>query len=197
MSKLFVGFNFSPESSLAKKITGFRRRFDPKFNQYSFSHMAMLAPFEVNDGQVESLSETLKEEFESFFYGNPRPNLGFTGLGVFQHKKKNILYLNPHYGTNLDYCSEIVLEICKDHMRSQLRYKENNNQFLPLGYFQSIEDLNIVMEQAQIEFTNFAELSIDSISLYEKKYGIWTEKETLIQFEQKDSPFLQINQASI
>ncbi len=49
------------------------------------------------------------------------------------------------------------------------------------------------MEQARIEFTNFAELPIDSIGLYQKTMGIWNCKETLIQFEENETEFLQLN----
>lgn len=198
MSKLFVGLNFSSESILSRKITGFKKRFDPKFNHYSFSHMAMQAPFDVQDHLVDNLVETLKEELDTFYYGaEETPKLGITGLGVYNHKKKNILYLNPLFDTNLEYCSEIVMDICKDHFSPQYKYKENTRQFLPLGYFQNELELNIVMEQAQMEFTNFAELPICQISLYQKKFGIWTIVETLISFDETESRFLQLNHISV
>lgn len=198
MSKLFVGLNFCPKSLLSRKITGFRKRFDPKYDQYSFPHMAMLAPFETSDNLLESLVETLKEELETFYYGsNEAPKLGFTGLGVYKHKKKNILYLNPHFDTNLEYCSEIVMDICKDHFNPQVKYKENTKQFLPLGYFQDESSLKTVMDQAQMEFTNFAELPICHIALYQKKYGVWTKVETLISFEASNVRFLQLNHISV
>lgn len=198
MSKLFVGFNFSTESILSRKITGFRKRFDPKYNQYSFPHMAMHAPFDVQDNLVENLVETLKEELETFYYGSESaPNLGVTGLGVHKHKKKNILYLNTLLETNLGYCSEIVMDICKDHFSPQYKYVQNSRQFLPLGYFQNLLELNVVMEQASMEFTNFSQLPICNISLYQKKFGIWTRVEKLISFNQKESEFLQLNHISV
>ena len=198
MSKLFVGFNFSSESILSRKITGFRKRFDPKFNQYSFPHMAMHAPFDIQDHLLENLVETLKEELETFYYGNDQaPKLGVTGLGVYKHKKKNILYLNSLFETNLDYCSEMVMEVCKDHFSAHYKYKENTRQFLPLGYFQTELELNQTMEQASMEFTNFSELPICNISLYQKKFGIWTRVEKLISFAQSDSDFLQLNHISV
>ena len=139
MSKLFVGFNFCPKGLLSRKITGFRKRFDPKYNQYSFPHMAMLAPFETDDHLIQNLIETLKEELETFYYGNTEsPKLGLTGLGVYKHKKRNILYLNPHFDTDLEYCSEIVMDICKDHFNPHVKYKKNSKQFLPLGYLSLI-----------------------------------------------------------
>jgi hypothetical protein len=198
MAKIFIGFNFSADCLFSRKIVGFRKRFDPKYNQYSFPHMSMLAPIEIDETQVDDLQETLKEELETFFYGvNAAPKLGFTGVGVNQHKRRNMLYLNPHYSTDLEYCSEVVLDICKSFAAVGGKYKENQKQFLPLGVFKNPNELQIVMEHAQLEFTSFSELPIESISLYQKQMGIWFEKEILIDFEQKDSVLLQLKEQTI
>lgn len=198
MTKVFVGFNFSSDSIFSRKIVGFRKRFDPKFNHYSFPHMSMLAPIEVLDGDIQDLQETLKEELETFFYGpSQRPKLGFTGIGIYQHKRKNILYLNPHYSTDLEYCSEIVVDICKSFADKKIKYKENKKQFLPLGVFTNEQDFELVTEQAKLEFTSFNQMPIESISLYYKKMGIWYEKEVLVDFEQNVADLLQLNELAI
>jgi hypothetical protein len=198
MAKIFIGFNFSTENLFSRKIVGFRKRFDPKYNQYSFPHMSLLAPIDIPDGQVTDLQETLKEELETFFYGvDEAPKLGFTGIGVNQHKRRNMLYLNPHYSTDLEYCSEVVIEVCKSFAAPGVKYKENKNQFLPLGVFTNSNELEIVMEHAKLEFTSFNELPIESISLYQKQMGIWFEKEILLDFEQKDSVLLQLKEQTI
>ena len=198
MAKLFVAFNFSSDGLLSRKITGFRKRFDPKYNHYNFAHMAALAPIEVNDNQIEDLSETLKEEMETFFYGKTkRPKLGFTGLGIYEHKRKNILYLNPLLNSDLTYCSEVILDICKSFIPKSIKYKENKKQFLPLGVFHNPNDLQTVLEHAKEEFTNYSELPIESISLYENRMGIWSEKETLVNFEENRGHFLQLNERSL
>lgn len=198
MAKLFVALNFSSDGLLSRKITGFRKRFDPKYNHYNFAHMAALAPFQVEESQVEDLIETLKEEIDSFFYGNTdRPKIGFTGLGIYEHKRKNILYLNPLLDNDLIFCSEMILDICKSFIPKSIKYKENKKQFLPLGVFGNIQDLQTVLEHAKEEFTNYSELPIESISLYENRMGIWTEKETLVNFEENQGGFLQLNNHSI
>lgn len=192
MAKFFVALNFAENSLLSQKISGFRKRFDPKYRTYSFFHMSLLAPFEVQDNQVESLKETLKEELDSFFYDvKDAPTLSFTGVDVYAHQKRKILYLNPYYDINLGYCSEIVLDICKSFIKPALNYKQNKKQFLPLGYFSSNEELHKVMEQASLEFRSNGELEIESISLYEKKFGLWVEREVLLSFEKRQESFLQ------
>ena len=198
MTKLFVGFNFTPEGLLSRKVTGFRKRFDPKYNQYGFPHMAMLAPFEIHDNDVVDLTETLKEELDSFFYDNKTmPRLDFAGIGVYEHNKKKLLYLNPNFDIDLGYCSEVVLEICKSFIPKTIRYKENARQFLPLGIFYNMKDMFEVMEHAKVEFENNSPLPIESISLYEKKFGIWVEKEVLVSFVENETHFLQMNHATL
>ncbi len=198
MAKLFVGFNFSSESLLSRKITGFRKRFDPKYNQYSFPHMAALAPFEVYDNDVEDLKETLKEEIDTFYFEKKdSPKLSFNGLGVYEHRKKNILYLNPVYDAELNFLSEMVVEICKSHIPRSIRYRENKQQFLPLGIFYHHSELFEVMEQARIEFSHSSHLPIKSISLYQSKFGIWQEIETLVSFEENPTSFLQMSMSHI
>lgn len=198
MTKYFVGLNFSQNGLLSRKITGFRQRFDPKFNQYSFPHMSMLAPFEVEAENSQALVETLKEEIETFFYGQPQaPMLAFTGVGVFEYKRRMLLYLNPSYCANLNFCSEMVLDICRSFISKKVKYKENKKQFLPLGIFSTHTELHQVMEHAKLEFNSNSELPIISISLYENKSGVWQERETLVNFTENIGQFLYLNQASI
>lgn len=198
MMKLFVGFDFSDTSLLAKKITGFRKRFDPKFKTYAFPHMAMLAPFESLDYQVEDLTDILKEELETFFYGqNETPKLGFTGVGVHAQKRKQIVYLNPHYDTDLEHCLEFVQDLCRACMAPNIKYKANKKQFLPLGYFQTETEMQVVTDQARMEFASYGEIPIESISLYEKRPQGWIKRETLIQFESNQAHFLQLNNHSL
>ncbi len=192
MAQLFVAINFREETLLSQKIAGFRKRFDPKYRTYCFFHMALLAPFETLDKEVPSLIETLKEELESFYYDEVKaPMMSFTGVDVYSHNKKNILYLNPYYDINLGYCSEIILDICKSYISPNSKYKPNKKQFLPLGYFSNKEELSKILEQVQLEFQSNGELEIESISLYEKKFGLWFEKETLLSFEKNQASFLQ------
>lgn len=198
MMKLFVGFDFGNESLTARKITGFRKRFDPKFKSYSFAHMAMLAPFESLNYQAQDLVETLKEELETFFYGtSEEPKLAFTGMGVYTQKRKHILYLNPHYNYDLEHCLEFVQDMCKACMAPGVKYKPNKKQFIPLGYFYNENELQVVMDQARMEFSDNGEIPIKSISLYEKRGSQWVKLETLIDFDSTESHFLHLNHPSL
>lgn len=193
MTKVFISLNFQESGLLSRKIIGFRKRFDPKYNSYSFSHMSVLAPFDMAENRLDDLCETLKEELESFYYGSSSvPKLGFTGLGILQSGKKNILYLNPHYDTDLEYCSEIIKEVCQLFINKSTKYKPNKKQFLPLGMFKYQSDLDLVLEQAKLEFKNYAEIEIESISLNYKKFGVWVEKEILVNFEKNRTSMLEL-----
>ncbi|MBD66985.1 MAG: hypothetical protein CME62_17420 [Halobacteriovoraceae bacterium] len=198
MMKLFVGFDLGTDSTLARKITGFRKRFDPKFSRYAFPHMAMLAPFQSLDFQIDDIVETLREELDSFFFGqNETPKLGFKGLDVHQHKRKYILHLNPLIDANLEYCMDLVQEVCMSNLAPNIKYKPNKKQFLPLGYFHSEQELELVMEQAQMEFSEYGEIPVESISLYALKGKTWVREVRLLNFELKDSRFLHLNNHSL
>ncbi|MAX65555.1 MAG: hypothetical protein CME66_01320 [Halobacteriovoraceae bacterium] len=198
MAKLFVALNFSSDGLLSRKITGFRRRFDPKYNQYSFAHMSLLAPFEVFDSDIAELGETLKEEIETFYYDNKTaPKLAFTGVGVHEYKRKQHLYLNPCYNIDLSHCSDMIVDICKSFIPRSVKYKENKSQFLPLGVFNNEDDLHTVLEHAKLEFNHNSELTIKSISLYQRRMGIWVENEVLVKFPDSEKHFLHLNNHSL
>ncbi len=196
--KLFVGLTFRSDSVLSRKIDGFRRRFDPKYRQHSFPHMSMLAPFEVDIKDIDDVKEQLKEELETFFYGvETSPKLAFTGVDFNRGKKFNTLYLNPIYTTDLNYCMELVQDICKAFIPRSVKYKPNPKQFLPLGHFKDDEPLLEVMDAIREEFSSNSELTITGISLFRKKYGIWNIEEQLISFNSLKDNFLHSQQASL
>jgi 2'-5' RNA ligase len=196
--KLFVGLTFRSDSALSKKIDGFRKRFDPKYRQHSFLHMSMLAPFEVEAKDVVEVKEQLKEELETFFYGlETAPKLAFTGVNFTQSKKFNTLYLKPNYTTDLDYCMELVQDICKSFIPRSVKYKPNPKQFLPLGHFKEDEPLLEVMDAIKDEFSSNSELTITGISLFSKKYGIWHIEDRLISFNSLKDNFLHSHDASL
>ncbi|MBG60251.1 MAG: hypothetical protein CME67_06090 [Halobacteriovoraceae bacterium] len=198
LSKLFVALNFRSDSSLSRKIDGFKKRYDPKYRQRSFPHMALLAPFEVNSTDVNNLGGELKEELESFFYGhNSAIKLAFTGVGILQTKRNNIVHLIPSYSPDLKFCSDLVLDICKSFIPAGQKYKTNDKQFLPIGYFSLMDNMIEVIEQIKMEFSRNSELTLDGISLYEQKNGSWYLREELISFEDNQDTFLQLQERSI
>lgn len=198
LSKMFVALNFRPDSSLSRKIDGFKKRYDPKYRQRSFPHMALLAPFEVANKDVENLCGELKEELETFFYGHSAAlKLAFTGVGIFQSKRNNVVYLNPAYTADMEFCSDLVLDICKSFIPVNIKYRPNERQFLPLGYFTLMDNMIEVIDQLKMEFSLNSELTIEGISLYEERSGTWIKRENLISFENTEDSFLQLQARSI
>ena len=201
LSKFFVGVTFESSSTLSKKIQGFRQHFDSKFskkiNSHLTSHMSLLAPFEILSKDKQTLTDSLVDEIDGFFFGaNSAPKLGINGIGVWQNKRQHVLYLDPKLEENLKYCMESVQELCESFIPSQVNYKPNAKQFLPLGTFNSEEQLHRVMQHAQGEFANNSELVITGICLFEKKFGVWSVVHELISFDCTDN-FLQLQHASI
>ena len=196
-TKFFVALTFS-ESTASRKIHGFRKRFDPKFNEHVEPHMSMLAPFEIHRKDRSELLESLKDEIDNFFVGcEDTPKLQFKGLDVYRHRRKNILYLNPDLGDDLGYCLEGVQQLCESFIPPEVNYKQNAKQFLPLGHFTQDFQLHKVLEIAKQEFPNSGDLFLSGISIYEKRFGIWIEVEQLISFENPNDNFLQLQHASI
>lgn len=197
LAKYFVGVTFSESNILSKKISGFRQRFDPKFKKDFIPHLSLLAPFEIELKNKSKLIEALTDEIEGFFIGedlNPKISLG--GLGVHHHKRQNILYLNPVFEDNLKYCMESVQDLCESFIPRSVHYKQNAKQFIPLGQFLFQEQLHYVMEHAKSEFKTNSELFVTGIILFEKKFGMWTVAQELINFDTTDN-FLQLQHASI
>lgn len=198
LSKMFVALNFRSDSALSRKIEGFKKRYDPKYRQRAFPHMAMLAPFEVSKTDMDTLGAELKEELESFFFGhNSALKLAFTGVGIFQTKRANVVYLNPALSPDLEFCSDLVLDICKSFVPANVKYKPNERQFLPLGYFNSLDNMTDVIDQLKMEFSLNSELTIEGISLYEQRGGAWVKRENLISFENTGDRFLQLQARSL
>lgn len=196
-TKFFVALNFF-DSASARKIQGFRQRFDPKFNQHVEPHMSMLAPFEIRTKDKAELIELLKDEIENFFLGgDDTPKLKFKGLDVYKQKRVNILYLNPDFSDDLKYCMESVQQLCKSLIPPEINYRPNAKQFLPLAHCAQEEQLLKLMPLALEEFNSNSDLYLSGISLYEKRFGIWSSCEEIIQFENPNESFLQLQHVSI
>lgn len=192
LRKYFVSLNFRSDSVLSKKIDGFKKRYDPKYRQRSFPHLSLLRPFEISVIDRKSLVDELKEELDTFFFGHNHLKLSFKGVGAFQHKRSHVVYLQPNFSEDLEHCQELVQDICTTFIPKNLKYKPNESQFLPLGYFDDTQSLLNVMDQAKLEFSKNSQLSIESISLYEQVKGQWTRVETLMEFENSHDTFLQL-----
>jgi len=192
LRKYFVSLNFRSDSALSKKIDGFKKRYDHKYRQRSFPHMSLLRPFEISVFDRTSLIDELREELETFFYDYGSLKLGFKGVGCFPHKRSNVVFLKPVLSDDLTHCQELVQDICTTFIPKAIKYKPNESQFLPLGYFDDHISLMNVMDQAKLEFSRNSELSIESISLYEQVNGQWSQVENLIEFENSHDTFLQL-----
>ncbi len=196
--KLFVGLTFRSDCTLSRKIDGFRKRFDPKYNMASFPHMSLLAPFEINKKDLNHCKDELKEELDTFFFGQDAPlKLSFTGVNFIQTRKSNVLYLNPAYTADLEFCMELVQDICTSLIPRNIKYKPNPKQFLPLGSFKDSDPLIDVMDAIKAEFEDNSELTITGINLYRKKHGIWSVEETLVSFKNTKDSVLQYQRASL
>jgi hypothetical protein len=196
-SKFFVALNFNKNSNLSFKIDGFKKRFDDKYMNRPFPHMALLAPFKMRLSDKQALIEELKEEIETFFFGfTQSPSINFKGIGFKELKRQKMIHLNPDLGDDLTHCQDLVTDICKAFIPRDVKYKENDQQVVPLGLFYQNDQFMEAVDQAQIEFSNISELLIEGIALYEQKNGKWDKVEDLISFEVMQS-FLHLSVNSL
>ncbi|MBL7664676.1 MAG: hypothetical protein JNM93_06050 [Bacteriovoracaceae bacterium] len=194
-SKIFIGISFYPGSQ-QKKINGFRQRFDSKYFNQKESVMSLVAPFEIEDVKIKYLAEELEEELESYFYGHETNRmLTFMGMDIFVSGKNKILYLNPLFGSDLEFTQEKISEVCKDFIPNrEVRQKlESKKMFMPIGRFQDSESLQNAVNQAQKEITFPLEMPLAHISIFKKMNNAWSEEHKLVSFLDDSNTFLQMD----
>lgn len=197
LTKLFVGLTFYAENSFSKNITSFRTRFDSKYQSNPYLHLPIVPPFEMEVGQVKTLTDELIEELESFYFENTSNHtMKFTGLDVHEYKKNKILYLNPSVDEELILCQESLFSICKSYVDRNKRMKDKK-AFLTIGRYHEVFDLHSAIELAQREFHEFTSLPFESICLFSKNNGIWYREADLVSFERPESNLLQKSHVSL
>lgn len=192
-TKLFVGLTFYTDNSFSKNVESFRSRFDTKYENTPYLHLALVSAFEVENPDVEKLKEELVEEVESFFFENTENHrLEFSGLDVQEHKKNKILYLKPAFEEELALCQESLYAICKSYLSDREKVpKTSKKTFLTIGRFNEPMDLHASIELAQKEFQEITSLAYESICLFSKNNGVWYREADLITFDKPTNTFLQ------
>lgn len=198
LKRMFVAFTFHENNTLSRKVESFRKRFDPKFDSKLDPHISLLAPFEIDVVDTNNLVEELQEEVESFFHGHSaNPKLGILGLDMVKVSKEYLLYLNPNFNDDLLHCMEGVQAVCESYIPKNVTYQKNKKQFIPVARSYDIESLDLAVQVARDEFNLNSELSIKSISLFEKRFGMWINVADLMTFEKNAENFLLSNASSL
>jgi hypothetical protein len=183
MIKLFVGLTFFEDNHFAKKIQSFRHRFDDKILTNSSLYMPLIAPFEIPVTAKKSLEENISEELGSFFPTSDMINVGFTGMDVHTHSRKMILHLKPQEVDDLNYATESLIQICRDHLENREHApKSDNKSFLTIGRFQDPDSLHSAIAVGKREFQDCTSMPLKGICLFQKNHGVWLQQSDLHQF---------------
>ena len=186
--KLFVGLNFDEDNHFAKKIQNFRMRYDEKVVTNSSVYMPLIAPFEIPVTNLSSLQEELREELESFFVPDQSLNIGFTGIDVHTYSRKSILYLNPEAVDDLNYATESLHQICREHAESREHAPNTKDKgFITIGRFTDPSSLHAAISVAQREFADCTSLPLKGVCLFQKNNGVWYQQNDLHQFSLEKS----------
>lgn len=183
-TKLFVGLTFHEDNFFARKIQGFRNRFDEKIQSNPAVHMPLVAPFEIPASGVNQLEQDIADSLEGFFFGDAgTQSVSFTGVDVFTHAKRSLLFLHPAEQTDLLHCEEALIQICQGYVEDRAKGPKKDKKFVTIGRFHEPTSLHAAMAVAQAEFSDCSELPVKGISLFRKNQGIWYQQHQLLSLE--------------
>ncbi|MCB9091730.1 MAG: hypothetical protein H6621_03625 [Halobacteriovoraceae bacterium] len=187
-SKYLVALNFNPNSLFLKKVENFRKRYSTsqKSWQNKQINLPIIAPFELNKNSSRHVFDEFEEEVNSFFISeNEKHFLKLTSIGVYQHKKKYLLYINTQFSVDFEYCIESLNHLKKNHV-VPIKGKESKTPYLKLASFQGINELEEAIEAVKREFFLPMEVGINGVSLYENNSSHWKFMKRLINFQEKE-----------
>jgi hypothetical protein len=198
-SKLYVGLSFYMGTIQSRKIQTFTQRFDPKHYNSHWLTMSLMPPFEIERTDTEYLIDELREEMEAFYHGHSESySMHFRGIDVHRYKRHQILFLNPELSSEMEHCQDSLFSICQSYIfQRERKSKDKKRFFLPIGRFKENYQLEVGYEVAKRELQLPLVLPVASVSLFEKKLGIWQERAVLHNFERDDELFLQKSAASL
>lgn len=191
LTKLFIGLTFFEDNHFAKKIQNFRSRYDEKSLTNASVFMPLISPFEVPVTAVKSLATDVSDELEAFFPEDDGVlTMGFTGLDVYSHNRKMLLYLNPQELTDLEHCAEALAGICKEHVEDRQHMPKSDKSFLTIGRFTDPTALHGALSVGQREFQDCTSLPIKGVCLFRKHNGIWYQEADLHRFRENNEAAL-------
>ncbi len=195
--KYIISLTFEEENLFFKKMHNFRKRNSSSFSESNIINLPLIAPFTLKeDKKTDDIFDTFEEEISSFFIDESDVHsVTFTGLDVYKHYKKYLLYLNPRFSFDFYHCIEALNELKKEHAVS-LKKKEAKSPYLIMGKFAFEQDFQDAHAAANEEFWFPVDLNIKSIALFEKNAHHWTLKRTFFEFIHLNEDFSSSEKSS-
>ncbi len=188
--KYIVTLTFEENNSFFKKLSNFRKRNSLKHDDAFTINLPLIAPFTFkNKDLLESTFEMFEEEVSSFFIDTKEiHSVTFTGLDVYEHYKKFLLYLNPRFSIDFYHCIESLKDIKKKQTVS-LKKREAKSPYLLMGKYNFESDFQDAYKSSQEEFWFPVDLNIKSIAIFEKNLHQWKKIKDLVVFDLIDNDF--------
>ena len=194
--EFFIGLTFDSSSLHYKKIEGFRKRFDSKSLKGEQVQLTLLPPFCIDFQKSEELlnfTEELYDLLEGHFYELDQiSQVEFMGI-TFSMGKKGVLALTPKSSPELFYCQESLYSFLKESGARFKKSKNATNLLLPIGRFDYLNQLELAIETAKVEFSSPFVMNGSSFVLFEKAPQQWIVRSNLYNFKTQDL-FLFANQ---
>ncbi len=173
------------DSNFIQKVKNFKKRLSLDLS-FTPIHLPLIAPFELKDHDSHKVFDEFEEEFQSFFIDRSESDyIKFQNFGVYQNKKKFLLYLNPTLSTNLEYCLESINDIKKNYTKT-IKNKEARKPYLVLGKFHNEKDLEEALQRAAKEFILPVEIKVKGFSLFLNRSYDWQEGKSFLTFDQQN-----------
>jgi hypothetical protein len=198
MSAYFIGLTFSSACPHYQEINRYRALFDDKFSRNNKLQMTLIPPFQINlsnKNKVYDFEEHLQEVIDNHLLGHPIDRkMTFHSIGMALDRA-GMIYLRLDAGDDLLHIQESLMEVVGEYGGSfhflQKRRSTNINEriVLPIGRT-SQKNFDLALEEAKCRFDLPLSLKPDSISLFEKKPGLWPLKMTLFRYPINEQSFL-------
>ncbi len=182
--KYILTLTFEEQNHFFQKLKNFKKRNSFSQEVSSTINLPLIAPFSFrNETERLRTIDMFEEEISSFFIDSSEiHSVTFTGLDVYEHYKKFLLYLNPRFSIDFYHCIESLKEIKKKNTVS-LKKKEAKNPYLLMGKFNQENNFKDAYKEANNEFWFPVDLNVKSIVLLEKNTHQWNEVKTFIEFD--------------
>ena len=201
MSVFFVGLTFNSQCPHYQDINRYRALFDAKFSRNIRLQMTLIPPFEINLGskaQKYDFEEHLIEVVDNHLLGHPKDRkMTFQSIGMALDRS-GFIYLRLDGQEDLLHIQESLIETVKSYGARFLSLNKNRSAsiheriVLPIGRTNA-KNFDLALEEAKSKFEFPLTLKPETISLFEKKPGIWPLKMTLFRYPINEESFLMEN----
>lgn len=198
MSAYFIGLTFSSQCPHYKEINRYRALYDAKYSRNNQLQMTLIPPFQINfthKNRAYDFEEHLGEVIDNHLLGLPIDRkMVFHSIGM-SLDKTGLIYLRLDAGDDLLHIQESLMELVGEYgghfhyLKKHRSADVDERIILPIGRT-TAKNFDMALEEAKSRFELPLELKPDTISLFEKKPGLWPLKMRLFRYPINEQSFL-------